>query len=46
MTARSRRWRAMPERNRRFVDVSPTTLYPHQWLWDSCFIARRRGMTD
>lgn len=28
------------ERNRRGAWTCPsTTLYPHQWLWDSCFVA-------
>ena len=32
--------REVLERNRRGVYTCPSgTLHPHQWLWDSCFIA-------
>jgi hypothetical protein len=32
--------RTVLERNRRGAYTCPSnTLYPHQWLWDSCFIA-------
>ena len=32
--------RLVLERNRRTLWTCPSTrLYPHQWLWDSCFIA-------
>src|ERR1700736_3752298 len=34
------RARAVLERNRRGTWTCPAVgLYPHQWLWDSCFIA-------
>jgi Trehalase len=34
------RARLVLERNRRGAYTCPSTvLYPHQWLWDSCFIA-------
>src|SRR5262245_39694707 len=34
------RARAVLDRNRRGTWTCPSaTLYPHQWLWDSCFIA-------
>jgi len=32
--------REVLDRNRRGSWTCPSTaLYPHQWLWDSCFIA-------
>src|SRR5438034_4779750 len=32
--------REVLERNRKGSWTSPSiTLYPHQWLWDSCFVA-------
>src|SRR4051812_11380244 len=32
--------RSVLDRNRRGGDTCPSrALYPHQWLWDSCFIA-------
>jgi len=35
-----RRARAVLDRNRRGVYTCPSVkLYPHQWLWDSCFTA-------
>ena len=35
-----RRARAVLDRNRRGAYTCPSvTLYPHQWLWDSCFTA-------
>jgi hypothetical protein len=34
------RARAVLDRNRRGAWTCPSTvLYPHQWLWDSCFVA-------
>ncbi|MDQ1432665.1 MAG: hypothetical protein QOF40_3267, partial [Actinomycetota bacterium] len=35
-----RRAQAVLERNRRGAWTCPSVkLYPHQWLWDSCFTA-------
>ena len=35
-----RRARAVLDRNRRGTYTCPSVrLYPHQWLWDSCFTA-------
>jgi hypothetical protein len=41
------RARAVLEANRRGAWTCPsTTLYPHQWLWDSCFVAMGLARED
>ena len=43
----SARARAVLEANRRGTWTCPSsTLYPHQWLWDSCFIAMGLARSD
>jgi hypothetical protein len=41
------RARSVLEANRRGAWTCPSsTLYPHQWLWDSCFVAMGLARTD
>jgi glycogen debranching enzyme len=43
----SRRAQEVLERNRRGAFTCPSDeLYPHQWLWDSCFVAIGLAHTD
>jgi hypothetical protein len=43
----SERARAVLDANRRGTWTCPSsTLYPHQWLWDSCFVAMGLACSD